>query len=157
MADNRRVRAALKGVETRLRRGKEHTRRAPRAVDGERVEAGGASLDEAFSGVPSAKNFISRAHLSEREGRAVRSAFIFHDPAAGLVGDAVTLLWYVCGRSQLLERARGPFVASSRTGETFRLTPTAPLGPSEARVGARVFKRTCTGFATFHVERIRRR
>ena len=68
------------------------------------------------------------------------AAFIFLEGPPPTERGLAKAAWYVVGREQARQRARGPFSAVSRSGVTFHLTPTSPLGGSEALLGGKKYK-----------------
>lgn len=152
MASERNTRRALLAVRTRERRVDLRgppARRGPREVESERAERGRRTLGEAFGGVPSRADFLSKADLFDffENTNRVERAFIVPGGLDALAnGGRTTVQWYRRNTSVDMP-AKGETVrVVSKDGDAFDLTPEHTVA-GECRVTLKsvAHRRTCTG------------
>jgi hypothetical protein len=160
MADNKRSRAAIRGLRTRERTIQLNgpiTRISAREKEVLRLESGDVSLHEAYGGIPNRADFTKHAHLFERNtlGKkpTIDRAFILPEGLQELKrGTCIELFWYRRDTGVQSLMANETIRVSTLEGERYELCPEDDVQVSTmAKIGSSKYSRSCTGAARFFI------
>lgn len=160
MASEKNTRRALLAVRTRERRVDLRgppTRRGPREVEDERAERGRRTLGEAFGGVPSRADFLSKADLFDffENTNRVERAFILPGGLDALVDGRATVQWYRRNTSVDMPSMGTTLRVVSKDGDAFDLTAEETVaGEFRVKLKNVAHQRTCTGTMVCVIERV---
>ena len=158
MADEKRQRAAARGVRTRERRLElrgPSIRRGPKETDDARREKGKRTLSEAFGEIPSKADFLSKADFFDhfQETGRVERAFIVPDGFETLTDGPMDLYWYRRTTETPIEKGEVVRVVT-RQGEEYRISINENAAAMKVRLKGKSYTRKCTGVLSCTVRKI---